>query len=205
MTAAEMGDFSILGKILGIDTTAAENWYKQSMALDVYSATGIVGILKDAGFDTSEIEKNMQNEEFKTDLSIALSVYDATGNPAMLNKLGIDTAYMDELLQLDLATAKKGASGSGSSGSGGSSGGTQKSTGSTTAATSSTNSFAGNDTTSYWINERLTEKQLSNYNNRNKSNISMASYAGDQLSMALMKGEISKTEYNYLCDYFGIK
>ena len=126
MTAAEMGDFSILGKILGIDTTAAENWYKQSMALDVYSATGIVGILKDAGFDTTEIEKNMQNDEFKTDLSIALSVYDATGNPAMLNKLGIDTAYMDELLQLDLATAKKGASGSGSSGksSGSSSGGT---------------------------------------------------------------------------------
>ena len=147
----------------------------------------------------ADLSSAKEDKNFANNLSMALSVYEATGSPKMLESLGIDTSYMDQILRYTLMEAQKSANGS----SGGSGGGSYKSSGGS--PISNYPSFSGNDTTSYWIKDRLTDKQLKNYNSRKGTNISMASYAGDQLAIALSNNQITKQEYLYLCDYYGIK
>ncbi len=122
LIAAEAGNFDDLSQLLGVDMTEAKNWFDTQRGIELYSATGVVDYLKNAGIDTSVIEKNMQDEEYRNALSIAMSVYEATGSPELLKKLGIDTSYMDEILKYSLMSSKKASNGS----SGGSGGGNDK-------------------------------------------------------------------------------
>lgn len=124
MTAAEIGDFSKMGEYLGIDTSEAQKWYEISRAAEMYSATGMLSFLQNAGLDTTQLEENLENEKWYNKLTIALSIYEATGDPAKLNELGISTEYSDQLLKYSLIAAKNSAEGSsGSGGSGRTSGG----------------------------------------------------------------------------------
>lgn len=199
VAAANVGDYSLLGDYLGVDTSEAQKWHNITRATELYSATGMISFLKDAGLDTAEIEANLQDEKYATKLTTALAIYEATGDPSKLHELGIDTSYSDEMLKYAAAAAR-------SKGSGSSSGGRSGSSENNSNLESDSNSgFDGNSTTDYWINERLTEKQVENYNAHRNTKVSLESYAGDQLAMALANGEITIEEFNYLCDHFGIE
>lgn len=122
--AADMGNFNLMGDYLGIDSNKAAQWYEIQKGMEIYSATGMVKALEDAGLNVSELRENIKNDEYEKNLTYALSIYDATGDATKLNKLGVKTDYMDEINKYTLLAAKKNASSS--SGSGGS--GTSKST-----------------------------------------------------------------------------
>lgn len=207
VAAAELGDFSMLGDYLGIDTTEAEKWFDVVRATEMYSATGMISFLKEAGLDTTELEANLSDEKFYNKLTTALAIYEATGDPSKLKELGIDTSYSDQLLKYSLVAAKNSANGSSGSGGSGRSGGGGRSSGYSGGNGSGYNSggFSGNSTTDYWINQRLTEKQLNNYNEHRNSSVTLEAFAGDQLARALLMGEINKEEFNYLYDHFGIE
>lgn len=118
VAAAEHGDYSLLEWYTGADLTDAKEWEKIKKSAEMYSATGLVSFLKDAGIDTTYLEDKIADEDYSNQLAIGLSVYEATGSPAMLQKLGIDTSYMDKILSYTLKEAENSANGS-SGGSGG--------------------------------------------------------------------------------------
>lgn len=124
VAAADMGNFELMGDYLGIDSKEAAQWYEIQKGMEIYSATGMVKALEDAGLNVSELRENIKNDEYEKNLTYALSIYDATGDSTKLNELGVKTDYMDEINKYTLLAAKKNASSS--SGSGGS--GTSKST-----------------------------------------------------------------------------
>ena len=201
VAAAELGDYSLLGNYLGVDTTEAQKFHNITQAAELYSATGMISFLKNAGLDTTELEAKMKDETFYNKLTTGLAIYEATGDSSQLKALGVNTTYSDKLLNYSLIAAQKDANGSSGSGEGGE----KSNKGSDGDIIKPKSKFSGNDTTDYWLSSRLTQKQVDNYNSRRNSSISLESYAGDQLALALVNGEINLDEFNYLCEHFGIK
>lgn len=195
--AAELGDFSKMSEYLGIDTTEAKQWYDVTKAAEMYSATGMISFLKDAGLDTTELEADLSDEKFYNSLTTALAIYEATGDPSKLKELGIDTSYSDQLLNYSLVAAKNSANGSSGSGGSGSSNSSDN-------ISNDSDDFSGNSTTDYWINQRLTEKQLNNYNSHNNTSKTLKEFVSYELKKAHQRGEISTEELEYLYDYFGV-
>ena len=115
VAAANVGDYSLLGDYLGVDTSEAQKWHNITRAAELYSATGMISFLKDAGLDTTELEANLQDEKYATRLTTALAIYEATGDPSKLHDLGIDTSYSDEMLKYAAAKARSSGSGGGNS------------------------------------------------------------------------------------------
>lgn len=116
VAAAELGDYSLLGNYLGIDTTEAQKFHNITQAAELYSATGMISFLKNAGLDTTDLEEQMQDEAFYNKLTTGLAIYEATGDSSQLKALGIDTAYSDKLLNYTLIAAQNDANGSTGSG-----------------------------------------------------------------------------------------
>ena len=203
VTAAEFGDYSLLGKYLGIDTSEAQKWHDITKSVELYNATGMISFLKDAGLDTTELESNMMDEKYAQKLSTALAIYEATGDASKLHELGVNTTYSDELLKYAAAAEKAKASGSSGSGGGAKSSSSGKKTSSGSSASTST--FKGNETTSYWINNRLSEKAWKNYNSHRNTSISYAGYISDMISLAVAKGELTDAEKKFIFASFGIK
>lgn len=84
LAAAQYGDYSLLGSMLGVNPSNLANNDKLNTALQVYSSTGDSSMLKEFGIDTSAFDVNNK-------LGTALSIYEATGDSSMLNSLGINT------------------------------------------------------------------------------------------------------------------
>lgn len=199
--AAELGDFSLMSDYLGVDLKDAETWDKVQKGMSLFSATGMLDYLKSAGLDTTRLEAQMADEQFNTKLAAAASIYEATGDSAALKNLGIDTSYMDQIKQYTLAKAAKEANKS-SGGSGGSSGG---SGGSGRSGGTNDHSAGNTENANYFEKNRISEKQWKNYNaHHSGSGISYESFVGDVLDKAWLNGEISKDEYAYLSNKYGV-
>lgn len=109
VAAADIGDFSILGQYLGIDTSEAEKWYNIQKGIKLYDATGMVDYLTNAGLDTTELKKKIKNEQFKNELAVAVTAFEATGDASYLTMLGLNTSYIKKIKEYQLLEAYKAA------------------------------------------------------------------------------------------------
>lgn len=204
VVAAQAGNYSLLSDYLGVDMSDAQTWDKIQKGMELYSSTGIVSFLQAAGLDTTRLEEQMQDEQFNNKLSAAISIYEATGDSKALNELDIDTSYMDKIMQYALIQAQNEANGS-SGGTGGTSCSYSGSSGKSVVTDEDDADSQGNTDNAQSFEARfLSEKQWKSYNSHLNSSVSYESFVGDKLDKAVLSGEITKDEYNYLSNKYGV-
>lgn len=147
LAAAQYGDYSLIGSLLGIDTSNAVEMDKLNKAVTLYETTGSTKLLEELGYPIEGIDPKK--------LAVAISTYEATGNGQLLRDLGIDTSFMDKYNNATLNKLINGYSGSvgggsssGSSGGRSSGGSSGKSSGSSGSKSSSSGSSSGSNNAS---------------------------------------------------------